>query len=220
MMLLKSATELKKIRLFVGDEEVGRIERLYIDINRWDVRNLLLRRGSLVSSERLLVSPPTMLNATFVNQRIHLDPEALERMTQIAVTTERSNPDDLIQTDTGLTVFGRRGAYSSFLASERITGYPVRTETGAKGIITDVAIDLIKWSVRYVVIRKSKWQFWRKTLIPPLWIGSINTDAGRLDVNLPKRAISRAPELASVARITPRFERRLVYHYSADEFKH
>ena len=103
-------------------------------------------------------------------------------------------------------------------ASE-LMGYPIRAENGTRGFVTDLAIDLVRWSVRYIIVKKSKWQFWRKTLIPPLWIDSVNTSARQIIVNVPKRAITKAPELNTVAGITPRFERKVVFHYGSDEFK-
>jgi hypothetical protein len=219
-MMLQSTRKLKRFRMYVSDQEVGRIERLYIDTTRWDVRYLLLLKSNWISSRRLLVSTPSMKNATFVKNRIHLESrDQLEKEMQVEVSIVKSKPDDLIQVKTKLPVFRSRGTYSSLLDADKLTGYHLRAENGTGGFLTDLAVDLIRWSFRYIIIKKSKLPFWRKTLIPPLWIDSVNTSARQININLPKRAITKAPELSTVAGITPSFERRLVYHYGSDEFK-
>jgi hypothetical protein len=219
-MMLFSTRKLKRIALYVSDQEVGRIERVFIDTAKWDVRYLLLLKSDLISSKRILITTPSMKNVTFIKNKIHLrSQDQLARATPIEVSIEKSHPEDLVQVKTNLPVLKRQGTYSTLMDAEKLKGYPIRAEDGTRGLLTELAIDLVGWSVRYVIVKKSKWQFWRKTLIPPLWIDSVDTSIGRINVNLPRRAIGKAPELNAVAGITPRLERRVVFHYGSDEFK-
>jgi len=220
-MMLYSTRKLKKIALYVSDEEVGRIERLFIDTAKWDVRYLLLLKSDLISSRRLLITTPSMKDVTFIKNKIHLrSQDQLARATPIEVSIEKSHPEDLIQVKTNLPVFKSQGTYSTLMDTEKLKGYPIRADDGTRGFLTELAIDLVGWSVRYLIVKKNKWQFWRKTLVPPLWVDSVNTSTGNINVNLAERAIEKAPELNSIAGITPRLERRVVFHYGSDKFKH
>jgi hypothetical protein len=181
---------------------------------------LLLLKHDWISSRRLLISTPSLKNAKFAKNRIYLGSrDQLEKEIQIEVNLAKSKPDDLIQVKTKLPVFKRRGTYSSLLDAGSVVEYPVIAEHGARCFLADFAIDLAKWSIRYLIVRKSKWKFWSKTLIPPLWIESVNSSTKRIITKLSGRAIAEAPELTSPSRITGSFERKLVYHYGSEDFK-
>ncbi len=219
--MLFSLKDLIRIHLYVSDEEVGRIERLYIDTAKWDVRYLLLLKSGLFSSKRLLITSPSTKNVIFAKNRMHFrSRDHLEKETPIEVSIERTNTENLIQVKTDLPVFKSYDTYSTLINAEKLKGYPIRAENETRGFLTDLAFDIVGWSVRYIIVKKNTWQFWRKTLIPPLWIDSVDTSTGNINVNLPKGAIEKAPELNSIAGITPRLERGVVFHYGSDKFKH
>ena len=74
-----------------------------------------------------------------------------------------------------------------------LQGYAIRATDGLIGRVDDFYFDDEDWAVRYLVIDTGRWLPSRKVLIPPIFLGPLDSKARTLSVSITTRRVKGCP---------------------------
>jgi len=203
--VLQSLRRLKGTPVFLDESRSGRLRRLLLDPRNLDVSHVIGKAHGEADSS----IPTSRIRQTWGEGRtlaIATEPDPPHTPDATSTLQTASTPD---------TTAGERRR----LFARHLIGCRVVAGSGSCGTVTDVVIDTERWSIRYVTVRKHPWLFWKKTLLPPLWIHTLDPAARTIAVRLTRHAVQQAPEIRSHSVIDPGFEKKLIYHYGSDRYR-
>ncbi len=92
---------------------------------------------------------------------------------------------------------------------QEVLGYYIEATDGDIGHVEDFLLDDSSWAVRYMLVDTKNWWPGKKTLVAPDWIRSIRWTDSRVQVDLSREAVKRAPEYDPTAPVSRDYETRL-----------
>jgi hypothetical protein len=245
---LRSFSAVKGFTVLDRDGDAGRIEDAYFDRVRWVFRYLLLRhrtisRDILISpliieeirwaERRLLLrlydeefeegpaidteTPITRGEEESYNEYFFIPdywegddlwgeertPDALGSLLRVEQQRARSNG----------------GGDSFLLSASHVQQYALECSDGEVGVVGDFLWNPQSFAIRYLVIDIGRLLSGKSILLSPLWITELDREAEKISVELPKNAMQEAPAYERGEPITPAYEKNLMSHYNALEYK-
>lgn len=235
--------ELRKLNDLTGynfqatDGEIGRLEEVYFDDHRWQVRYLVVRTGNWLLGRQVLLVPADIVGIDDENKVILVDltrkqiehappidskqPVSHHYQQQyysyynrdpywISDPLFHSNPIvfPVMQTDKNI-----KPENPHLRSSDEVSGYRLETEGGSVGHIEDLIFDDQDWVVRYLEIDTRNWLPGRHVLISPGWIEDIDWGTQQVQVKLSQQLVKSAPEYDSAHHISRDYQLALYKHY-------
>jgi hypothetical protein len=242
--MLRQYNSLKGYRLGATDGEIGKVEDLYLEDEKWTVRYLVADTGYWLPDRLVLLSPHAVRQVDDNEQVVHM---ALTRG-QIEASPPITADEPVSRQFereyykyygwpvywTGPALWGP-GPYPLYYApleggspveeqdqpanphlrsAKEISGYHLQATDGELGHIADLIIDDANWAVRYLIADTGNWFPGKKVLIAPPWISQVSWERSAVAVDLPQAAIKQAPEYDHASAITREYEVALFKHYS------
>lgn len=210
--------DLKAYSLQASDGEIGKVQEMYFDDERWSVRYLVVRTGGWLLGREVLIAPRTITGLDATNHQIMVD-----------LTREQVEKSPLVDTKkpvsrhyemkyylyygwepywsggwTGIeqalpgrspipVEFPNEPEHPHLRSSEEVRSYGIHARDGEMGQIEDFIVDDFSWKVRYFVIDTHKWLPGKKVLVAPTWVNSIDWLEREIAVDLDRKAIQSAP---------------------------
>jgi hypothetical protein len=103
-------------------------------------------------------------------------------------------------------------------STDEITGYKILAKDGEIGRAVDFLADDEEWRIRYMVVDTGNWLPGKKVLIAPDWIRALIWEDSKVDVDLEKEAIKKAPEFDPSSAIDRDYESELYNHYGHKKY--
>ena len=170
--MLHKAKDLQGDALHAEDGEVGPVDDLYFDDERWDVRYLLVDARHSIPARRVLVSPIAIERE-----------QAFEGSIRVDLTREQ------------ISRCPAAAAGASLRSSAEVIGYGIEATDGAVGNVADLVIDDETWEITDVLVDSRQWLPGRLLLISPQVIERIDWREKTLHLRLAREDILRAPEV-------------------------
>jgi sporulation protein YlmC with PRC-barrel domain len=223
--MLHKASRLRGIPVHAIDGEIGRVEDLLFDDQRWTVRYLVVAAGSWLMGRRVLLSPMSIqqpwdtveLRATLTTDQVRNSPDADAHR-----PLTRRHEQDLLGHYGYPFYWDGAGIWGAFetpgpLASappqearpsttedrhlqsvSDVTGYHIHAADGAIGHVDDFLIDEATWRVSYVQVDTSNWIGGRAVVISPGVMRGIDWTSRAVNVGIPREAVKASPLFESV----------------------
>jgi len=93
-----------------------------------------------------------------------------------------------------------------------LKGLPLHATDGDIGRCQDILFDDRHWTIRYIVADTGTWIPGRRVLISPISVSPLRSGSDRLDVDLTRDQIKRAPSVAEDAPVSRQHEMELHRH--------
>jgi hypothetical protein len=202
-VLLRCLQDILGYRLRAIDDDIARVEDVYIDDYIWAVRHLVANTGESRLAASVLISPaelgqpdgkdriiPVQLTVEEIRQSpdIHADlPVTLQRLKSDGAS-DHTFP--VWSAEDGVQING-----DSFLRSlTGIVGYTIRARDGDIGHVEDFVADTDDWRIRYMIADTRDWLPGKKILVSTEWITSVNFVYSRVNVDLTQEELKNKPE--------------------------
>ena len=234
---LRKLSDLTGYSFLAQDDEIGQLEEVYFDDNRWQVRFLVVRTGSWLVGRQVLLVPEVIEGIDDEQKRIwvNLTRKQIEQAPPIdsekpvsrhyqhqyysyydwqpSWTTDplfHANPaiPPPVQAETP-----KKPDNPNLRSSDEVIGYRIAAEDGEFGHVEDLIFDEQSWSVRYLEIDTRNWLPGRHVLISPGWVEEIDWASLQVQVALPQELVKSAPEYDSSQHISRDYELALYKHY-------
>jgi uncharacterized protein YrrD len=241
-MMIRGVKELRGLKMYSIDEEIGKLVDIYFEENEWIVRYLVVEVGDWLDRKTILFSP---LAVTLLEDgiKIGIKREMIEKSPAVDVERPISRQQEvelhryfdwpfywvrldhssypLVEMYTEMREKGNIAdeVESPLLRSAReVTGYKIAARDGEIGSVDNFLIDDTSWRILYMVVDTGSWLPGRKVLISPTWIEEISWNDSRVRVNLDQDTIRNSPEYDPSAPPDREYEDRLYDHYERDKY--
>ena len=234
---LRKLKDLSGYRLQAVDGEIGRVEDVYFDDQRWQVRYLVIKTGSWLLGRQVLLVPDVMGGIDDENQAFEVNLSCEQIKNAPPVDTDQPvsahyqqlyhryyswepywSNDPLFQAPPVLippspTEEGSEPDNPHLRSSREVTGYQLEAEDGGVGHVEDFVLDDSTWSVRYLEIDTRNWLPGRHVLMSPAWVDSIDWSTRQVKVGLAKDLVKTAPPYDPASYISRAYQLALYKHY-------
>lgn len=235
--------ELRKLGDLTGysfqalDGDIGHLEEVYFDDQRWQVRYFVVRTGGWLFGRQVLLVPAVIIAVDSENNAIQVDltREQIEHAPPIDTEQPVSRhyqqqyysyyswepywtSDPLFQATPSIPPFIQPGTVTKpenphLRSSGEVTGYQLETEGGPMGHVEDLILDDQTWMVRYLEIDTRNLLPGRHVLISPAWVEQVDWGKQHVQVELSQALVKSAPEYDSSKLISLEYELELYKHY-------
>lgn len=235
--------ELRKLSNLTGygfqalDGEIGRLEEIYFDDQRWQARYLVVRTGSWLLGRQVLLIPAVIDAVDDDNNTILVDltREQIEKAPPIDSEQPVSRhyqqqyysyygwepywaTEPLFQATPSIPPFiqpdmATKPQNPHLRSSKEVSGYQLKTTDDSVGHVEDLILDDQTWAVRYLEIDTRNWLPGRHVLISPAWVGQVDWATQQVEVELPRELVEKAPEYDSSRYISRDYQLALYKHY-------
>jgi uncharacterized protein YrrD len=185
--VLRNLTALRGDVLLASDGDMGLVDDVYFDDERWSVRYLVVDTGHVMPERRVLIAPGAIVPGRPDDKviRVRLTRHEVERSPDVATALPVA-----LQYDLSLQ---RRAASDPHLrSSEIVLGCRVQALDGPAGRVADFIVDDATWSIKHLVIETGKW-FGTQVLIAPRSVRHIDWPWRSLHVALAREAVRASP---------------------------
>ena len=216
----RSVKHLQAYTLVARDGDLGPVEEMYFDDEKWTIRYIVASLEELPDKERAAVSPVSVEQVDWKNGTIIVNlsredvagsPE-VDAENPIGREKERQlNRYYRIPVYwNGVGLWGNY-VYPGLLAeessppeeegSDRETrvhgtseafGYTIEATDGEIGRVNDLVVEERTWEIQFLVIDTGNWLSGRKVIVDTHWIDQVNWQEGTVAVSLPRNAIRSA----------------------------
>jgi sporulation protein YlmC with PRC-barrel domain len=237
MYPLHQLEDLSGFNLQAMDGEIGKLQQIYFDDQRWKVRYLVVRTGSWLLGREVLILPEVVTAVDTAKENLTVDLTCKKIENSPLVDSEI--PVSRHYEQQYLTYYGRPPYWTSepafwavpevpgpvavkqpadpehphLRSSAEVHGYRIKAKDEEIGRVADFIIDQRDWSIRFLVINTGHWFAHHHILVSPSWLLDIDWAYRSLSVNLTTRQIKTAPEYDSGKPITAKYEKKLFEHY-------
>jgi hypothetical protein len=245
---LHSSSAIDGFTVLDRDGEAGTVEDIYFDLVRWVLRYLLVRHETLVRDiliSPLIIDtlrwPERRIWLRLFDEEIDAAP-AIDTAQSITRHQEKSYNEYFFVPDywEGENLWGQESTpqelltwlraeqpkssgdgeeESYLLRGSELQDYNIQSPRGTAGSVEDFLWDPETYAIRFLVIHIGGLLSSKKTLLSPLWITRFDREGKKLQVELPKEAIEKAPAYQMGEPLTPAYERNLISHYNGLAFK-
>ena len=154
------------------DGQIGSMDGVVFDDERWSVRYLVVETGGWLSGRRVLVAASAAEHAAPRRIRVHLTREQIEK-----------SPEE------------EQADRSPLCSTSRLIGYSLETPDGAIGHVADFVVDDATWQIADMVVDTSNWfPGGKRVLVPPTAVARIDLPARKVHVRLSRDEIRNSPE--------------------------
>jgi sporulation protein YlmC with PRC-barrel domain len=171
--MLHKLRDLQGDVIHAEDGEVGSVDDLYFDDQRWDVQFLVVNARRLLPGRKYLVSP------------VSIDRERPLSEGDIRVELTR---EEIIRCPPAAS-----GAH--LCSSSEVIGYGIEARDGTIGKVADLVVDDETWAITDVLVDSRQWLPGRLLLLSPDVIERIDRPERKVHLRLARQDILRAPEV-------------------------
>jgi hypothetical protein len=245
----RSFSALKGLTVVDRDGEAGTIQDAYFDNLRWVIRYLLLDHrisGKSVLISPLIIDdihwPQHRIWLRLYDEELEAVP-AVDTAKPITREQEETYNEYFFIPDywEGDSLWGENqtpgefgtwlrsqqhksdtdgGGESYLLSASDVQQYDLETPQGTAGTVGDFLWTPETFAIRYLVVDIGTLAAGRKkVLLSPLWIKDLDRHLKKFFVDLPKTALEESPLYQMGEPITPAYEKNLMSHYNALEYK-
>jgi len=237
MRELHKLSDLTGYGLQAKDGEIGQLEEVYFDDRRWLVRYLIVRTGSWLVGQKVLLVPASIEAIDAQNSLIQVNLTRKQIEHAPPVNTEQPVSEHYQQQYYGYygwepywttdPLFVSTPAVPPFVhpelpkkpdnphlrSSDEVAGYQIAAEDGNIGHVEDFILDDQTWAVRYLEIDTRNWLPGRHVLVSPSWVEQVDWGEQQVHVGLTRESIKSAPEYDSKQHVSRHYELELFKHY-------
>jgi len=169
--MLHKVKDLQGDAILAQDGELGSVDDLYFDDERWDVRYVVVNARRWIPGRKYLISPVA------IDRERPLD----EGDIRVELTREEIRESS-------------RAAQSEHLhSSAAVIGCRIEARDGAVGRVADLVVDDETWEITDVLVDSRQWLPGRMLLISPDVIERIDWPQKKVHLRLARNDILRAP---------------------------
>ncbi|MBN2551549.1 MAG: PRC-barrel domain-containing protein [Spirochaetales bacterium] len=216
----RSVKHLQAYTLVARDGELGSVEEMYFDDEKWTIRYIIANLEEVPDKEWAAVSPVSVEGVDWKNGTIMVD---LSRE-DVAGSPELDLEEPMGREKerqlnryyripvywNGVGLWGNH-VYPGLLAEESVAaeedgsdretrvhgtreafGYTIEATDGEIGRVDDLVVEERTWEIQFLVIDTGNWLSGRKVIVDTHWIDQVNWQDGRVAVSLPRNAIRSA----------------------------
>lgn len=237
MRELRRLAEITGYRLHARDGEIGRLSQVYFDDEHWTVRYFVVRTGSWLLGQEVLVVPSVVTAVDDENRCLQVDltREQIKNSppvgTQLPVSRHYEQAyyryygwepywsgDPLLGPVPPMMPppAGEEPAPPSnphLRSSDEVSGYRIHAQDGEIGHVVDFVLEAPGWAVRYLDVDIGSWLAGRRVLLAPAWIDRIDWAGHEVVAKLACGAIRSAPAYDPSKVISRDYELALYKHY-------
>ena len=171
-IVLHRVKELKGDAIVAVDGEIGSLDDLYFEDQRWGVRYLVVTTGGWLTGRKLLVSPNAFDRERSSREAIRLQ-----------ITREEVEKSPGMASDRHLR------------SSSEVIGYALEAPDGEIGHVEDILVDDSNWAIADIVIDTRKWlPGGKRVLLAPSAVEGIDWPKRKVRVRLSREEIRNFPE--------------------------
>ncbi|MCB0338433.1 MAG: PRC-barrel domain-containing protein [Bdellovibrionales bacterium] len=244
LVMLRSLMSLKNYRLEARDGEIGSVNDIYFDDERWTVRYLVVNTDVWLPGGNVLI-PMAAVGGTPDWVKKHIPVELTKEQVKASPAVSTHKPVSR-EEETKLNVYYGYPSYwtafgpapamiqplkepttKSNEASRRdshlrslneVTGYYIKAKDKTFGHVEDLIVDDEKWALRYMVIDTKNWIPAKEVLIAPSWASEIKWDEKMVSVDLTEEQLKASPEYRPSDPINREQEERLYDYYGRPRY--
>ncbi|WP_029918009.1 PRC-barrel domain-containing protein [Pelobacter seleniigenes] len=233
---LRKLSDLTGYNFQASDGDIGRLEEVYFDDQRWQVRYLVVRTGSWLLGRQVLLLPAAVVGIDDKNHSIQVD--LTQQQIKDAPPVDSEEPvsryyqqqyhsyydwepywttDPLFQANPLILPLNQSETTEPenphLRTSDEVSGYNLEAEGGSVGHVEDLILDDQTWTVRFLEIDTRNWLPGRHVLISPAWVEKIDWSKQRVQVKLSHQLVKSAPEYDSSQLVSREYQLALYKHY-------
>jgi sporulation protein YlmC with PRC-barrel domain len=177
--MLHRVKALKGDAVIAEDGDVGSIDDLYFDAQRWGVCFLVVATGPWGIGRKLMISPSSVeRNSPDARMRVRMTREQLQSNPEVEANPAASGPGG-----------------SNLLSSAELMGYGLEAPDGEIGHVEDLLVDDESWAIADMVVDTRKWfPGGKRVLVPPTAVAEIDRPAKKVRVRLTRDEVRNSPE--------------------------
>jgi sporulation protein YlmC with PRC-barrel domain len=217
----RSVKHLHSYTVVARDGELGSVEEMYFDDEKWTIRYIVADLEEVPQKERAAVSPVSVEDVDWKNRMILVDlsrdevaesPEVDEGGSFSRQKERQLNGYYRIPVYwSGVGLWGNH-VYPGLLAeeaqpeddegqddaethvhgTEEAFGYKIEATDGEIGRVDDLVVEERTWEIQFLVIDTGNWLPGKKVIVDTHWIDQVNWKDGTVSVSLPRNAIRSA----------------------------
>jgi sporulation protein YlmC with PRC-barrel domain len=179
--MLHRVSRLKGAVVQGTDGQIGKVDRLYVDPERWMVSHLVVDPDKGVDDRAFLLSP----NLIRPNWNVAV----------LQAATSRQDVSHHPHVD-GDEPPGHDGADAGRLRNtDDFSGLHIDATDGEIGHVDDLLIDEASWQVRYLIVDTSNWIGGKWVAVTPGVLRGIDWESGKVEVAITRDAVKNSPEM-------------------------
>jgi sporulation protein YlmC with PRC-barrel domain len=177
--MLHRVKALKGDAVIAEDGDVGSIDDLYFDAQRWGVCFLVVATGPWGIGRKLMISPSSVERSSpDARMRVRMTREQLQSNPEVEANPAASGPDG-----------------SNLLSGAELMGYGLEAPDGEIGHVEDLLVDDESWAIADMVVDTRKWfPGGKRVLVPPTAVAEIDRPAKKVRVRLTREEVRNSPE--------------------------
>jgi len=225
--------------LLARDGEIGKLEQIYFDDQRWTVRYLVVHTGGWLLGREVLIAPRSVtgvdpehrcLAVDLTRDKVRNSP-SVESQKPVSryyeeqffryYEWERYWITDVLSGVPGSSAeerppkdaFSEKPVHPSLRSSDEVRGYSIDAIDGDIGHVEDFILEKPGWTIRYLEIDTRDWLPGKHVLVSPAWIRQVSWAKREVTVDLDREAIRTAPDYDPSKVIGRDYEVELLKHY-------
>ncbi|RPI22243.1 MAG: PRC-barrel domain containing protein [Acidobacteria bacterium] len=176
----RSTRDLKRLVVRCDGQEVGKVDDLWFDDEKWMTRYLVLRTGTWLISRQIVIPPETVARVDWQARTVAISLNCEE--IREAPTIESAKPS------------GKQGGANPFRSANDVIGCRVHARDGDVGYVEDLVISDRDWAVDALVVDTSKWPGGENLVVSPYRIARFGWDERKAYLDMDRDEILRSPE--------------------------
>lgn len=218
--VLHRTKELVGDRIVATDGEVGQVDDVYFDDQRWGMRYLVVNTGDWLQGRKVLISPASIDRSRSAEAAISVNLSRKQVAQSPDVDTEK--PVSRQYEEAYASYYGypyywaaapvpippvlpsdeerrerseaeRKASESHLRSSEEVIGYAIEASDGTVGHVEDLLVDDGSWSVAELVVDTRNWLPGRNVLVSPSAVEGIDWKARQVRLRMRREEIERQP---------------------------
>lgn len=239
--MLRSALHLRGYGVSASDGELGKVEDLLFDDDRWKARYFVVDTGSWLSKRKIVISTEAITEPDWRLGVLHVGLTS-EQVRSAPSIDEHEPISRKYEKDLFMhfgwpaywwgTVPASQGEPGSadappdkaddetehLRSAQEIKGYGIDVRDGSIGHVSDLIVDDEGWDVRYLIVDTGLWLRGRTVMIAPSWANSIDWAARTVSVSLTRTEVEESPEYDPSTPINREYEERLYDYYGRPRY--
>jgi uncharacterized protein YrrD len=174
-IMLRSIQDLLTCTVSCSDGELGKVEKIYFDVQNWQVRYMMVDISVWTYGKRIAVPPGCIHQIDFGSGDIKLRLRVQQMLDSPAI--------DLLQPHC-----------STLLSTTQAVSFTIEADEGPVGRVRDFLFDDESWLIKYLNTDTHEWwQSESEFLLPTASIRSIDSAGATISTSLSREAIQHSP---------------------------
>jgi uncharacterized protein YrrD len=240
--MIRSIDNMRGMKMFAADEEIGTLVDIYFEDDSWVIRYLVVEVGDWLNRNTLLFSPLAVtLNEEGI--KVGVKREMIEKSPPIDVERPFSRQQEielhryydwpfywvrldhssypLVEMYTEMKEAGsipEETEDTNLRSVREVTGHKIAARDGDIGKVDDFLIDEKSWKILYMVVDTGGWLPGRKVIVSPTWVEELDWNTSRVTVDLDQDTVRNSPEYIPSQLPDREYEDQLYEHYERDKY--